>query len=594
MGQRRRAPRRALPRRQIFLDVGGASLREADADHFERARDPGEQIVEVVREAAGELPHCLHLLRLAQPVLGVAQPRLLAQPVADVIGELIGTDLPALLVAQDARAKLVLAGRSRRIAELDDLGELLAGEHARPAVADRDEALGLVDEQIEQTVADLRRDAEQPLELACRRAVDRQPAIAGVEHMHERIGALDDVGEQLALRQRLGDARLERRVEPDQREFGAAARGDVLEQHRDLAAARRLDPEGGERQIAAGRLELALEADRRAGGEHAAVARDPVVGLGGHHVAHLLPDDIGDAGVARIGGIRLDMDIVAERPMRSVDELDDAEALVHRIEQGAITIVALAAQAGGHPQVELRHHLAGEHFQGALLQFGELLGRRVEHAQCADRMTLARLEQRARIEAQPGVARHQRIAGEARIGGRVGDEHELVLQDRLGAEGRLERRLAHAQTDLGLEELPPLRDQIDHADRRAADVGGELGDVVEHRLARGVEDVVAVQRLEATRLGILRAGIVHACRVPVIFWPLGPRLYQMPRMRHRREGFMVQAPARAARSSPANARPYSRRRDAAARRRDARRPPPRQPARSPDVLPRATASTRRG
>ena len=43
----------------------------------EIADDDGEQIVEVVRDAAGELAHGLHLLRLAQRRLGLlAQPRL--------------------------------------------------------------------------------------------------------------------------------------------------------------------------------------------------------------------------------------------------------------------------------------------------------------------------------------------------------------------------------------------------------------------------------------------------------------------------------------------------------------------------------------
>ena len=43
----------------------------------------------------------------------------------------------------------------------------------------------------------------------------------------------------------------------------------------------------------------------------------------------------------RVGRIGLDMDVVAERPVRSVEELDDAEAFVDRIEQRAVTLDAL-------------------------------------------------------------------------------------------------------------------------------------------------------------------------------------------------------------------------------------------------------------
>ena len=42
------------------------------ADHVEAAQDDGQQIVEVVRDAAGELADGLHLLRLAQQFLGLA------------------------------------------------------------------------------------------------------------------------------------------------------------------------------------------------------------------------------------------------------------------------------------------------------------------------------------------------------------------------------------------------------------------------------------------------------------------------------------------------------------------------------------------
>lgn len=45
--------------------------------------------------------------------------------------------------------------------------------------------------------------------------------------------------------------------------------------------------------------------------------------------------------MASIAGIGLDMDIIAERPARPVDELDDAETIVDGFEQGAVSRLGL-------------------------------------------------------------------------------------------------------------------------------------------------------------------------------------------------------------------------------------------------------------
>ncbi len=69
-----------------------------------------------------------------------------------------------------------------------------------------------------------------------------------------------------------------------------------------------------------------------------AVELDPALGLVGHHLADFLADDIGDAGVALIGGISLDMDVVAERSMRPIEELDDAKTLFHGLEESPVAL----------------------------------------------------------------------------------------------------------------------------------------------------------------------------------------------------------------------------------------------------------------
>jgi hypothetical protein len=103
-----------------------------------------------------------------------------------------------------------------------------------------------------------------------------------------------------------------------------------------------LDTKRGELQMAPGGHQLALETDRGAGPQHAAVQLDPAVRLVGHHLAHFLPDHVGNAGVNRVSGVGFDVDVVAQRAVWTVDELDDAKSLVHGIEQGPIARLAVA------------------------------------------------------------------------------------------------------------------------------------------------------------------------------------------------------------------------------------------------------------
>ena len=93
--------------------------------------------------------------------------------------------------------------------------------------------------------------------------------------------------------------------------------------------------------MTAGRDELTLEADRLAGAQHIAVELDPAVRLARHHLADLLADDIGNAGVVSVGGVCLDMDIIGQGTVRPVEEFDDAKALVDGVEEGAVALLAV-------------------------------------------------------------------------------------------------------------------------------------------------------------------------------------------------------------------------------------------------------------
>ena len=73
MGQRRGAVRRGFRQRGVALDLAIAPLRDALLHQIKRSDNSRQQIVEIVRNSAGELADRFHLLRLAQLLLGAAQ-----------------------------------------------------------------------------------------------------------------------------------------------------------------------------------------------------------------------------------------------------------------------------------------------------------------------------------------------------------------------------------------------------------------------------------------------------------------------------------------------------------------------------------------
>jgi len=74
VGERRGAVRRCHRRVDVARDVFGPSLVEAGLHQIQRSDDAGQQVVEVVGDAAGQLSHRFHLLRLQQRFLGGLQP----------------------------------------------------------------------------------------------------------------------------------------------------------------------------------------------------------------------------------------------------------------------------------------------------------------------------------------------------------------------------------------------------------------------------------------------------------------------------------------------------------------------------------------
>ena len=92
-----------------------------------------QQVVEVVRDAARELPDRLQLLRLPQLLLGLSQTRLLPQPFGHVVDELVRPDALARRIPEHAEAHLVGPAGQFRVAELTyrRIGPALDGRASR-------------------------------------------------------------------------------------------------------------------------------------------------------------------------------------------------------------------------------------------------------------------------------------------------------------------------------------------------------------------------------------------------------------------------------------------------------------------------------
>ena len=72
MSESRRALGGASGHRYVALEIAARRLADPRLQQFEAADDPGQQIVEIVGETAGQLTHRLHLLALTQRLLRLA------------------------------------------------------------------------------------------------------------------------------------------------------------------------------------------------------------------------------------------------------------------------------------------------------------------------------------------------------------------------------------------------------------------------------------------------------------------------------------------------------------------------------------------
>ena len=154
------------------------------------------------------------------------------------------------------------------------------------------------------------------------------------------------------------------------------------------------------------------------------------------------------------------------------------------------------ARGDAAAQFELRHHRAGERREARALRVAQPRGPRhgVEHAQGSDRHPFRGDQGRAGIEADSGFFRDQGIGTGARVGGKVGNDQERALGQRVNADRVVEAGLAGRETEPGLEPLPVAGQQADEGGRCSTELRGQRHGIVEGGLGGRVEDAVSVER----------------------------------------------------------------------------------------------------
>lgn len=190
---------------------------------------------------------------------------------------------------------------------------------------------------------------------------------------------------------------------------------------------------------------------------------------------------------------------------------DDDAAQIHRddrkiacaVHDGTVACFGVGSTPRGDALLELRHDLPRQDFDRPDLEIGQFARLVVEYAQRTDRQPIGRLQQCSRIEAQMRFVRHERVAVEPRVLGRVRHEEEVLLEDRTRAEGRLERRLAHAKAHFRFEKLATVGDEVNDGNRGLTDRRHQFGNLVEGCLARGVEHAILLERHQATAFAIV-------------------------------------------------------------------------------------------
>ena len=143
--ERRGARCRALRARNVAFEIIEPPLRQPRLHQLKAAGDPRQHIVEIVRDAAGELSDGFHLLRLHQLFARLLQLQLRLAPFGKIAGYLGKTDEPAVVIANridhrigpELRAVLAAAPSFQFVATLAGCALKRLRRHSRRAIFGR-------------------------------------------------------------------------------------------------------------------------------------------------------------------------------------------------------------------------------------------------------------------------------------------------------------------------------------------------------------------------------------------------------------------------------------------------------------------------
>ena len=240
--------------------------------------------------------------------------------------------------------------------------------------------------------------------------------------------------------------------------LGTTALGDIVKQDGDEAGFGITDPESMHVEPAAIQgLGRALEANRFAGFGDTSVDVEPVLFVIRNEFAHPFSRRFGKAGLTGKRGIDFEESIIRCLVGGVKRDLDNAEAGIQGVEQRAVSVVGQAARGFGRFSVphlgfklcpmgmlvldytahfQLIHRQTREYLERQALVVGDALRARfaVEHTDGAERQAFLGLEQRAGVKPQSICRRHERIADKPFVQPGVGNDHGVILQDRMRAD----------------------------------------------------------------------------------------------------------------------------------------------------------------
>ncbi len=215
MRQRRRPLGRALGGDKVALQVVDPALRHAGLHQLQAAADADQQVVEVVRQPARELPHRLHLLRLPEHRLRLGQRLGLLLFNGDIARD--GVDQPGFRHRGPGQPAVAAAFVS--VAVLEARGGRALGRPARLGQRGR----GIVGmDQLHERMAD--QVVLLPAQQHGPGRVHGDDRAVEARHQHQ-VGRVPP--HAVALGRALGDAGLQRLVQPLQRLLRALLRVDV-------------------------------------------------------------------------------------------------------------------------------------------------------------------------------------------------------------------------------------------------------------------------------------------------------------------------------------------------------------------------------